>query len=439
MLLCCAFLPESCTKEDYLLPEGEPVMLSLNFNSPETAPSPSFAYLPQENNAEDFIKTLRILVFSASREKIYNQLFTPGVHRTWTTRIAVKPGTYTFHAIANEAPGMTEKLDGITGADSFSALPSLRQVKREDGMIRENGNIVAFLMKGETKDVEVDNAADGGSLTVAIPLKRLLAKVEMRFENRLPAGMSGGFDSFSLGRFPRYFSFFEEGIYPASTESGDGGKEWKTDRISPDESYVYYIPPYTPERLKPGEEDHFPHLTFLFNWNIGGFQYSDKRDFRESDQNTDEHDVKSNYHYQYTIRLSRSPLNPLEVQCTIVPWTEEPVQDYYVDECCNLKIEKDGPYTKFILLHADHDPTFVFPPDSYYLQIERERGYDTFVKRNHESGETAAAYVSAWQDGVYKMAFTNDGSGMAVLYIRSEYNWLYGRCYFNRIPIYDLK
>lgn len=450
LLLFDIFLSGSCADKDSLSSDEELVMVSLNFNSSDRISSRGPSGSPVVNdNAENFLKTLRILVFSNSggKEVVYNKLFTPAAYQTWTTQLYIRPGTYTFHAVANEVSCMTETLDGISNSDSFHNLPCMNKVKREDGMIRDNGgHIVAFLMKGEVKNVDVHTRRDGsGDLTVTIPLMRLLAKVEMRFENRLPFDVTGGFESFSLGAFPRYFSYFENGDYPASIESGDGGKEWTVNGIETERSYVYYIPPYTPfEGFAPytspkrvGIAEYSP-LKFFFHWNVGGYKHSHSMDFRESDRTTHIKAVKSNNHYKYLIRLKKSPQSPLEVECIIAPWYHEKEQEYYVDDCCNLKIEKDGIYTKFILQHVKQEPNFVFPKERYSLQINFDRGYDTYVKFNNGS-ELKIVDASDWESGVYKVSFRNDGTGKAVLYIRTDYSWFYGRCYFNMNSIYDIQ
>ncbi len=451
LLLFSIFLSGCSADKVSLSPDEEQVMVSLCFSSSDNISSRGFSDSPGDCNAENFLKTLRILVFSSSggKQVVYNKLFTPAAYQIWTVQLHLKPGIYTFHVVANESSCMKEDLKSISDLGSFYNLPCMKQVKREDGMIRDNdGNIEAFLMKGEAENVYVHKPDGRQDLIVDISLERLLAKVEMRFENSLPSGMTGGFESFSLGAFPRYFSCFKKEAYPASAESGDVGKEWRVDGIDAGRSYVYYIPPYTPspyEGFAPygtRVNDHRPPLEFIIRCNAGGFGFSHSVVFRESNTAPDINAVNSNYHYKYVIRLTKfPPQGPLEVQCTVAPWVEESVKEYYVDDCCNLKIEEEEGYTKFILQHVEQDPVFEFPSDRYSLQIEPDRGYDSFVKRSKGSSEQAVASDSGsvWNGRVYVVSFINEGSGKAVLYIRSDYHWLYGRCYFNGNSVFSMK
>lgn len=440
LLFCCMLLSGSCTKHDANWGDEEPIKLSLNFNSWETSSSRTLSTLSTKNNEESFIKTLRIIVFSATGEKIYNNLFTPEVHQTWTAQIYIKPGNYSFYAVANECSSMTEELNKITEYDNFNNLTSLKQVKREDGTIRHNNKIEAFLMKGETKNVEVNKTTN----KVDIPLKRLLAKVEICFENQLSPNVQGSFNSFILGDFPRYFSVFDEGSYPISIESADDEKQWKIENVKTNQSYIHYIPPYIPKATAPAKNEEITYLHFLFNWSMGGLQFSEKHKFRESDQTLNEYSVKSNYHYKYTIRLSKAPQNPLEVQCEIAPWVEEIQQDYYIDDQCNLKIERDGNYIKFILQHVNQDSNFDFPSELYFIEFKDQDNvvWDSYVKYNYDPNEKEVGYVANW-DGYnqrYILPFKQDGQGKSVIYIRySGRNSYYARCYFNRNHIYDLQ
>ena len=457
-LLLGIFLFASCTDEDSWAPDEEQVMVSLNFSSSDRTFSRGSSDSPVvSGNAENFLKTLRILVFSEAGEKkvVYNKLFSPAAYQTWTTQLYIKPGTYTFHAVANEASCMTETLKNISNSGEFHNLPCMDKVKREDGMIRDNsGHITAFLMKGEVVNVNVHKPVGTGNLIVTIPLKRLLAKVEMRFENALPSGITGGFKSFSLGVFPRYFSYFREGCYPLSAENADTEKEWRENSISTGNSYIHYIPPYTPvlnEGFAPYSipkrnriiESYDP-LLFMFNWYVGGYQDSKIRRFRESDENEQEIAVKSNYHYKYVIRLSKKPNDPLEVQCTISPWVKEGEQNYYVDDCCNLKIvENEGGYTKFILQHVDQDPTFEFSKKKYFLEfLENDNTvWYCYMKYNDDASEKRVGDAAEW-DGYkrrYILPFKTTGQGKSIISIRyTGNNSYYGRCYFNETFIYGL-
>lgn len=447
LLLFGMFLFEGCTDETNLDPEEEQVVVSLNFSSSGSNSSRTPSRVSEvNNNAENFLKTVRILVFSCAEGKkaVYNELISPNKYQNYTTRMQLNPGTYDFHIVANEATCMTEVLKGISKWEDFYKLPCLKKVKREDGMIMERSNIVAFLMKGEKKNVNVHKPSGGGELTVPINLKRLLAKVEVRFENKLSPSSQSSFNSFQLGEFPRSFSFFEEGVYPNSKESGDNEKQWEIDKIDLNKSYVHYIPPFNPKGTNTTNEE-FSNLHFLFKWSIGGLQNSQNITFRESNDNQNEYCVKSNFHYQYNIRLSKAPQNPLEVQCTIAPWKDVPEQEYYIDDQCNLKIERvtlenNKEYTKFTLQHVGQDTEFEFRKEIYNLQIDEYRGFDTYVRYNN-GGEITVGRESPsnWDGYGYKVAFRNDGTGTATLHIRNDYNLYYGRCYFNNKKIYDLQ
>lgn len=168
----------ACSKaeEEKAVAEEEPAASSyVAFATRAQGAAPSIN--TDNTDHEDRVGTVRLLAFlRATGEMKHNQLY--NLAQLNNTPVAMKPGTYDFYFVANEAPTMTTALNAVRNRDDLYQTDVLTQIPYGDVATKPGAN--AFLMTAIVENQTVNTGhLRNNPLRLSVNLIRVLAKVTL--------------------------------------------------------------------------------------------------------------------------------------------------------------------------------------------------------------------------------------------------------------------